>query len=712
MVAKSRRGSADRLPDWASKGVVVLAWLEGRGALDAIAERLRIQREGGYVGVDLVMFFVFFLLSGVKGGIKGFGEQARSYSAQLAAIGGRRRLPTPASVSRLLASTTMLQANAVQELLLLEVCEPTALLSHPTAMTRDGSGSAWHVFDLDPTVCVVRQRALPEDDDLPEARRRSAEMRLGYSGRKRGDVQISRTTLQHAGSSLWMGIWSAPGNGEWREFSGAAVERVRVVCERLGHPADRALVRVDGAGGNVPFITTCNTNGVRYVTRWSGYDLLDDPAVRIRLNAEVWHPVSDSRSGPRREAAEIGWMTLLAGSETVQASGEPYPAVRSRLVVSRFRPTTADKKRGAGILIDGWHYEIYVTDLPSEHWSADEVVTTYYGRTGMENRFAQEDRVLGLDNIFSYDVPGQHLANLVGLAIWNIQVCRGFELAQIPRELPPQSTRAPAPDRPVVQLPILPLVAQPSTDVLVAESPPVPRDESPHGLLQEALDKLPWKTILASRPDWTWAPTGLVCPNGQVARLRAVRDFGDGKPYLRFRAVKSACSCCPVRADCTTSTVRSFRKEMDVPVDPATAQSIQALLSLASKGPPGPSKAIKPQVRARHALEPERPPVAVPNSVVAPATLLPARLRRAFAEASGPIDVYVHVPPPATRPPPCIFVAHGAADRQHRRLTWSKRLEWNAALSDVGVRIRIEGGRDLDTILQTWTAPERAKRAA
>ena len=65
------------------------------------------------------------------------------------------------------------------------------------------------------------------------------------------------------------------------------------------------------------------------------------------------------------------------------------------------------KKSGAGVLIDGWQYELYVTDLDADAWPAPDLVTNYYGRIGEENRFGQEDRELGLDRIFSYHVPGQ-----------------------------------------------------------------------------------------------------------------------------------------------------------------------------------------------------------------------------------------------------------------------------------------------------------------
>ena len=103
--------------------------------------------------------------------------------------------------------------------LLLEGCDAKDVLSHPAVLSHDALGDPWHVFDFDPTTTVLRHRALPQGDHLPAGRRRSHEYSSGYGGRKRGDVQLSRATLQHAGSGLWTGIWTGPGNGRWRQHS-------------------------------------------------------------------------------------------------------------------------------------------------------------------------------------------------------------------------------------------------------------------------------------------------------------------------------------------------------------------------------------------------------------------------------------------------------------------------------------------------------------
>lgn len=670
-VTSRKKENLDRLPDWAAEGAVIVEWLDENGLLDGLGERLRIQREGGYVGLDLVLFLLFFFTAGVPGGLKGFNERAAPHRRQLAGLGDRRRFASRSSVSRVLGAVETRHGEELAEWLLFDGCGASSVMEHPSTKTLDTHGEAWQVFDLDPTTTVLRQRALPEGEDLPAPRRRSNEAAPGYTGRKRGDVQLSRMTLQHAGSALWLGLWLAPGNGDWRRHSEAAVETVGAVCDKLHHARERALVRVDGAGGNVPFIAKCQEVGVCYLTRWSQYGVLDEAALREHLNSASWFDVVDSRSGPRRQAAEIGTMELQPADSTRRADGSSYSTVRSRLVVSRFRAKDADKKRGTGILIGGWQYELYATDLAPEAWPAPEVVTTYYGRTGEENRFAQEDRELGLDRIFSYNVAGQQLANLVGLFVWNLRICRGMELANPPGRLPPQGARTvsiaknvpelivdratPAEEVTEARAPGDPLIGpddnpppQPAHIAMEAICPPQPTppcsqtEEVPtveHVVpptrsaariaLIDALGRLDWADLLEDRAGWSWSPKtgGLLCPAGSLSPLRAVTIRGlDRTRTLRFLTASDACGDCALRSGCTASKSKVYRKEVAVVVPTRLAYALHALHAK-SKGqeappPPRPTPPRKRQRRRPLATGPKPLQVPVPERLSAPKSML------------------------------------------------------------------------------------------
>jgi hypothetical protein len=60
--------------------------------------------------------------------------------------------------------------------------------------------------------------------------------------------------------------------------------------------------------------------------------------------------------------------------------------------------------------------------------------TTSWGGPGVEHR------------ITSYHLPGQELATLVGLSVWNLRIARGFALEPPPAEHPVQRLRRPLAD--------------------------------------------------------------------------------------------------------------------------------------------------------------------------------------------------------------------------------------------------------------------------
>jgi hypothetical protein len=749
-VTFTKKTKTDRLPSWAHEGAGLVQWLQATGTLNDLASRLQIQRQGGYVGLDLVLFLLFLLTARLDGGIKGFAAQGQPHRSQLAALAARRSLPTPASVSRILGVVADSHTHDLAPWLLLQACHAKPLLEHPSVRTRDTHADGWHVFDLDPRITVLRQRALPQGQDLPAAQRRSHQLLPGYPGRKRGEVQFSRLTLQHAGSSLWMGLWMAPGNGQWREHSHAAIQQVASVCDELAHPKERALVRVDGVGGNVPFITACQEAGIHYLTRGSNYGLLEQPELRAHLDASDWVWVTDSRSGPRRQATELGLIWLSASPETVQEDGQPYPPVRVRVVVSRFRAQPPEEKRGAGVLIDGWQYELYLTSLSADGWPADDIVTTYYGRTGQENRFGQEDQQLQLDQLYSYHLPGQQLAHLIGLWLWNVRLCRGFALSTVPQDVPRQpayaahpvesgSPRLVAPPTENDEVaPLAPSTAAPARQEELAAvhdedvpeqapdgvpsevqrpaapgaSPPTRREA--HAALHAQLAALDWPSLLQDKPGWRWdAQEGLLCPNHEKHPMRSVKVQGlDRTRQLRFSAPFRACGGCPCRTNCTQSSDPLYRKETAITVPSAVGYQVQQLQQ-ASRGrsEPPPPAPVEPKAQKSPVPRSPKPLPAAPGPrwqpigpspgpyAVTPACLLPVVLRKRFVGDCRALEVHVRVQV-GLEPVVVEMFARTAAQRQNRRRTWAEREAWNALPDNSRVDIEFAGGEPLRKVLR------------
>lgn len=434
-----KQADRERIPDALAEGVALTVDLDRRNVLEAIGERVRIRREGGYCGFDVLLFLLLYFTARRAIGIRKFWELVRSCSRPLAAVAHRKQLPSPASMSRALDAVEPELFRPAGEWLLSEGAGIDAVLRHPAVQTYDARGQGWHVFDFDPTVTTLRQRALPEGEDLPSARRRSKQATAGYAGRKRGEVQFRRGTLQHAGSSAWLQAVLGPGNGDGHAELRAALHVVVRTCRRIDHPLCRAVLRMDGEFGWVPYMDKCRTLGVPFLTRVTRPEMFEQSEVLRILREGTWHFVPDSLSGPRRSALDLGVVTIPPGVDTRRQDGTLYEPVSVRVVASRYPRT---EKAEHGRVIDGWQYELFVVDVSIEALPAPAAVALYFGRSAQENRFAQEDREVELDRIYSYHLPGQEFAVVVGLWVWNLRLARGFELDTPPITCPVQGDYA------------------------------------------------------------------------------------------------------------------------------------------------------------------------------------------------------------------------------------------------------------------------------
>lgn len=680
----------DRLPDWATPGAALLLSLLHRGRLDALERRLQIRRHGGYAASDVWLFLLYFFASALPLGLKTFWTRAARHSRTLAALAGRRSLPSPAALSRALASVQTDLLRPALPALLLEDTGADELLRHPATLTYDAQGHGWHLFDYDATATVLRQRALPAGTDFPPPLRHSRDLLAGYAGHKRGEVQFRRATLQHAGTGLWLDARLAPGNGHRRAELPAAIDIIHRTCQVIGHPLERAILRGDGEFGWVPDLTTYREKGVSFITRLTRPTLLDQPEVRRRLLQTPWHLVPDAHSGPQRSAADLGRVTVCPGLDTVREEGQPYDPVVVRVVVSRF-PRTEEAEHGR--VIAGWQYELFVTDLTPEAWPAEAIVAGYFGRTGQENRFAQEDRELGLDRIFSYHLPGQELASVVGLMVWNLQIVQGFLL-----DRPPESVETAAEESGAID---------PRPVTLPPPASPVPEEIHPVDAAQLAqaeaamvaqLEEVEWTGFLQKKPGWKWsgAEGGLVCPAGQTLVLTCVSTRSRaGRGRLYFRTSPGECGGCERRASCLRSEKPRALKKIDITVEPAVAERLAAPLAALQQ--------LRSRWLGEHRRKRARTTVhplagAAVSAVegrrraIRPSLFLPAAARRLFRATLEDLTVRVVVSEEPMRAPHPLLVARSIADRQHRRQTWAQHVARYALPASATVNLTLAGG--------------------
>jgi hypothetical protein len=693
---------------------VLLQWLQSRGVWNDLAAKLQVRREGGFVGVDVVLFLVLFFAMGSHRSLKRFGQWTEPYRKELAALGGRKAFATPSSVSRYLSAVQVDDARSLAPWLLIETMD-AALLQHPAAAAYDTHRLPWHVFDWDGTSTVIRHRALPTGGDLPPAIRRSAKTgTAGYTGRKRGDIRFMRATLQHAGTGLWLDAVLSPERSDTAAMLPTALDAVVATCRKAGLPRDRVVLRADGCGGNVPFMTACRQREVPFLVRSAHYGLLDEPAIMEVLRQATWYEVPSSGSGPTRFAAELGDVLLQPSKNTTTDDGERFEAITVRMVVSRF---ASAEKAGAGVVIDDWQYELYAADLPASAWPAPELVELYYGRSGQENRFAQEDRELGLDRIFSYHLPGQELATVVALFLWNWRTAAGFAENPPPAHLPAHTDRIAVIAEPLRDAKVnraasevtgdargpSPSVSSASADESLDSTPPSTWEPVVEPSLRSVLAQLPWDEITAGLPPtWKRAETGdaLRCHAGALLPARAITPRRQGRaPRIEFLASLSSCRSCSDQRRCIDATATGSAKKVSRAISSELADALYPLLANKEA-----KRTRRDRGLVRHIPQPDGSSAnSVPSPLtgrrddspsgpfaVTPPLLLPAALRRTAQDALGSFEVRIEaVAPP--REPRHPALTSSSAERQRRRLTWQQRLAQNALEPGASVSIYFGG---------------------
>lgn len=686
-----------KLPAWTAEYALLIETLRRNGVLARVEQRLRLDRRPGYAGIDLFLYLLAWFTYPAQIGLRPFSERVREIGPQLAALAHRASWPTSASVSRALKAVTADQAQEFTRWLLIEAMGVETLARAPVAITRDRRSRHWHLFDYDPTVTAMRQRALPRGDDLPDAKRRTDALAApGYSGRKRGEVQYNRTPLQHAGTSLWLWQSLSAGNGHHIDELESAAAAVAAFCAKIKVELHRAVIRFDGGIGGVRALLACRSEGVTYLTRIARYNLLQLAPVAQHLETAQWYTVKDSGSGPKREATELGNFTLAAKDSRHQH-------IETRVVVSRFRAQQG-RKQGAGIVLDGWHYELFATDLPADGWPAAETVTAYYGRCGQENRYSQEDKELDLDRTFSFNPAGQLVATTIGLFLWNLRLCMGAELTGVTSTSPLVGTNQPKASTATAEC------SDERQDIEQENSPAQPAATCTQEVLQW-LATLDWPVLLARQHGWRWDDQlcVLMCPNDAALNFHGLADSSPKSVTIRFRARRSDCQLCPIRGQCTHSSSHHFRKEIGFAVDRDLCTGVEAIESRLQPLPAAHND--------HHPVAPSvpQPPLWIPPSSptsgpfgIRPAMLLPAVLRSHFLAAcrSTRVSLTVHRPQPVAETP--AFLAPTARERQHRRQSWRRRQSLNALESKARVCVHLE----VPSPLQKTLSRKRLKNAA
>src|SRR6266487_1880160 len=293
------------------------------------------------------------------------------------ALFGRERLPSRSTLSRFLASLTQPPVEALRTLFLDDLLARPLNKERPTGGLGDRAGKERVVFDIDGTREAARQRAEPVTSELPAPQRRwDAVCAPGSTGRKRGEVVRTRTTISQAHTSPWFGSFANPGNGLYREELRQAVAARGLYSKAYGLPEELILLRLDGPSATGA--ASADLAGFSSVTRGKDDTVLDRAEVQIRLHL----PADQRFSRP-----ESDLVRALYDCPDVPV-GPTGP--RSRVVVAT-HPTNARKSR-IGVTRAGVVYERFFTNVPQSAFTAADVVAFYLHRGALKRSLPMKTR--------------------------------------------------------------------------------------------------------------------------------------------------------------------------------------------------------------------------------------------------------------------------------------------------------------------------------
>lgn len=509
VIIQSSSQSMPSTPCWFGEVALMATYLRKQSILTKISEQVRFARRrfGHYEVIDFVAVLFGYAISGEQT-LEAFYKRLQPFAVAFMALFERDRLPSRSALSRFLAALTPEPVEALRTLFLKDLLEQRADFEQQPCGLSDRTGNLWKVFDIDGTREAARQRALPQTKEQPLPHRRLAEVCApGYTGRKRGEVVRTRTTVLQAHSYQWLGTFGHRGNGEYRKELRRAVEAIQSYLQAHQLEDSHALLRLDGLYGTGAVLA--DLSGLPFVMRCKAYGLLELPVVQTRLHL----PADQQFTLPESSLVR----TLYDCPDVpVGENGQHY-----RLVVAT-HPKGSTRQR-IGVERNGLIYELFVTRLPQEALTASDVVALYLHRGSFETVLSDEDREQDPDRWCSHAACGQEAWQIISQWTWNLRLELGHRLE-------------PEPIR--------------TTLFASAVSQTNGKRKDVQGYGKPVIGES-WKAGRFSGEDFALQPDGTVgCPAGQPLHHQEQRREADGSLRLVYGASIHSCRPCPLREQC------------------------------------------------------------------------------------------------------------------------------------------------------------------
>jgi Transposase DDE domain len=396
---------------------IVAHYLAHLGLLERLAECVRFARArfGIYDTIDFVVVLIGYALSG-EPTLKTFYERLEPFAIPFMAVFGRESLPSRSALSRFLGALDQPTVEALRLLFQEDLfARPLTPVGEQGAGLQDRCGRLWKVFDGDGTRQAARQRALPHSSDLPPAHRRmDLVCAPGYTGRKRGEVVRTRTTLLLAHTQQWFATFGNAGNGDYRGELLRLIGVLTLYATKQNYPLARIILRLDGQYGDLAVIIDLASHGLGFLTRGKDYGLLNLPAIQARLAL----PPDEVSTHP-----ETGTCRALFDCPTIPLPGT---SLTMRVIVAT-HPAT-EKAAPIGVTRDAVVYELFFTALPSSAFTPADVVALYLHRGAFETVLSDEDREQDPDRWVSHTPSGQEFWQVISQWMCNLRLELGHRL--------------------------------------------------------------------------------------------------------------------------------------------------------------------------------------------------------------------------------------------------------------------------------------------
>jgi hypothetical protein len=504
--------SVPSTPSWFGEVTLLTHHLQRCGVLTAIEEQVRFARRrfGRYEVIDFLAVLLGYAISGERT-LETFYERIEPWAGPFMALFGRNRLPARSTLSRFLASLDQAAVESLRVLFLKDLLARPLVTEEQPGGLWDRQGNHFLVFDVDGTREAARQRALPQTADRPAPQRRLRPLCApGYTGRKRGEIVRTRTTVLQAHTHQWLATFGNPGNGEYRAELRRAVTAIQSYLQAYHHPEERTLLRLDGQYGTGAVVA--DLAGLSFVMRGKDYQILKRAEIQARLKLPPDQHLAHPESGMVRALYDCPGLLLGSTQEScrVVIATHPAPSGKSRIGITR-----------SGVV-----YELFVTKLPQSAFTASDVVALYLHRGAFENALADEDLEQDPDRWCSHTASGQEAWQIVSQWVWNLRLELGHTLH-------------PDPVRTTEFAPALP----PAQKEAHAQAP-----VQGYG---PAAVALPWKAGRFSGQDFALQPDGtLRCPADQSLVVHERRREADGSLRVVYAASIHSCRPCPLREQC------------------------------------------------------------------------------------------------------------------------------------------------------------------